>query len=156
VLWAFRSLRVARASAIKARTKAIDALKGLLVTAPAELRAQLRGLPTVRLVQTTAALEPGPVTTLLAAAMLRLPTLARRYQALVGRAGGAGFRAGAADQNGRAQAAGAVWGRVGLGRGAAGGRRRQPRSAALQRGVLDAVRVLADRGRPRARPAGIG
>jgi transposase len=77
-----RSLRVARASAIKARTQAINALKALLVTAPAELREQLRGLSTVRLVQTTAGLEPGAVTTPLAAAMLGLQTLGRRYQAL--------------------------------------------------------------------------
>jgi transposase len=77
-----RSLRVARATAMKARTQAINALKGLLVTAPAELREQLRGLSAVRLVQTAAALELGPVTTLVAAARLSLRTLARRYQAL--------------------------------------------------------------------------
>jgi transposase len=77
-----RSLRVARATAIKARTQAINALKALLVTAPADLREQLRGLSAVRLVQTTAALAPGPVTTPLAAARLGLRTLARRYQAL--------------------------------------------------------------------------
>jgi transposase len=77
-----RSLRVARTTAIKARTQAINALKALLVTAPAELREQLRGLSTVRLVQTTAALEPGPVITPLAAATLGLRALARRYQAL--------------------------------------------------------------------------
>jgi transposase len=77
-----RSLRVARASALKGRTQAINALKALLVTAPAELREQLRGLSTVRLVQTTAGLEPGAVTTPLAAAMLGLRTLGRRYQAL--------------------------------------------------------------------------
>jgi transposase len=77
-----RSLRVARASASKARTQAINALKGLLVTAPAELREQLRGLSTVQLVHTAAALQPGKVTTPLAAATLGLRTLARRYQAL--------------------------------------------------------------------------
>jgi transposase len=77
-----RSLRVARATAMKARTQAIDALKALVVTAPEELREQLRGLPAVRLVQTAAALEPGPVTTPLAAARLGLRTLARRYQVL--------------------------------------------------------------------------
>jgi transposase len=77
-----RSLRVARATAMKARTQAINALKGLLVTAPAELREQLRDLPAVRLVRTAATLEPGPVTTPLAAARLGLRTLARRYQAL--------------------------------------------------------------------------
>ena len=58
-----RSLRVARATAMKARTQAINALKGLLVTAPAELREQLRDLPAVQLVRTTATLELGPVTT---------------------------------------------------------------------------------------------
>jgi transposase len=77
-----RSLRVARATAMKARTQAINALKGLVVTAPAELREQLRGLSAVRLVQTAAALEPGLVTTPLAAAMLALQALGRRYQAL--------------------------------------------------------------------------
>jgi transposase len=77
-----RSLRVARATAMKARTQAINALKGLLVTAPAELREQLRDLPAVQLVQTAATLELGPVTTPAAAARLGLQTLARRYQAL--------------------------------------------------------------------------
>jgi transposase len=77
-----RSLRVARATAMKARTQAINALKGLLVTAPAELREQLRGLSAMRLVQTAAALELGPVTTPVAAATLGLRSLGRRYQAL--------------------------------------------------------------------------
>jgi transposase len=77
-----RSLRVARATAMKARTQAINALKALVVTAPEELREQLRALSAVRLVQAAAALEPGPVTTPVAAATLGLRTLARRYQAL--------------------------------------------------------------------------
>ena len=47
-----RSLRVARATAMKARTQAINALKALVITAPAELREQLRNQSTVRLVQT--------------------------------------------------------------------------------------------------------
>jgi transposase len=77
-----RLLRVARASAMKARTQAINALKALVVTAPDELREQLRALSAVRLVQTAARLEPGPVTTPVAAARLGLRTLARRYQVL--------------------------------------------------------------------------
>jgi transposase len=77
-----RSLRVARATAMKARTQAINALKGLLVTAPAELREQLRGLSAMRLVQTAAALELGQVTSPVAAATLGLRSLGRRYQAL--------------------------------------------------------------------------
>jgi transposase len=77
-----RVLRVARATAMKARTQAVNALKAPVVTAPAGLREPLRSMSTVRLVQTTAALEPGPVTTPVAAATLGLGTLARRYQAL--------------------------------------------------------------------------
>jgi transposase len=77
-----RSLRVARQTAIRARTQAINALKALVVTAPDELREQLRALSAVRLVQTAAELEPGPVTTPAAAARLGLRSLARRYQAL--------------------------------------------------------------------------
>ncbi|HZD73779.1 MAG TPA: IS110 family transposase [Actinomycetota bacterium] len=77
-----RSLRVARATAMRARTQAINALKALLVTAPAELREQLRGLPAAALVRTAAALQPGPIASPMAAAMLALRTLAARHQAL--------------------------------------------------------------------------
>jgi transposase len=76
-----RCLRVARATAMRARTQAINALKALLVTAPAELREQLRGLPATTLVRTAAQLDPGPITSPLAAAMLALRTLAGRHQA---------------------------------------------------------------------------
>jgi transposase len=38
-----RALRVARTSAVKARSQAANALRALLVTAPAELREQLAG-----------------------------------------------------------------------------------------------------------------
>jgi transposase len=77
-----RSLRVARASAMKARTQAINALKALVVTAPEELREQLRGLSTVSLVRAAAALGPGAITTPMAAAKLALRALACRYQTL--------------------------------------------------------------------------
>jgi transposase len=99
-----RSLRVARATASKARTQAINALKALVVTAPAELREQLRSLSTVRLIQTTAGLELGPVTTPVAAATLGLRTLARRYQALSAEL----TVAGPAHRHGGASAGGAV------------------------------------------------
>jgi transposase len=77
-----RCLRVARSTAIKARTQAGNAIKALLVTAPAELREQLRGLSTAKLVPTAAAFPPGKPTTPAAAAMLALRTLAVRHQAL--------------------------------------------------------------------------
>jgi transposase len=77
-----RSLRVARQTAMRARTQTINALKALLVTAPAELREQLRGLSTPRLVRAASALEAGPISSPRAAAMLALRILAGRYQTL--------------------------------------------------------------------------
>jgi transposase len=77
-----RALRTARQTAVKARTQAINALKGLLVTAPAELRDQLTGLPTRQLIPAAVALTPGKLTTPTAASMLALRSLAERYQHL--------------------------------------------------------------------------
>ena len=77
-----RALRVARQTAVKARTQAINAIKGLLVTAPDELREQLEGLTTTKLIRQAAALDPGTLTTPTAAATLALAGLARRYQHL--------------------------------------------------------------------------
>lgn len=76
-----RVLRVARGTAIKARTQAINALRSLLVTAP-ELRDQLRALSTTRLVGKAAQLRPGEQVSPLAASKLALKHLARRCQAL--------------------------------------------------------------------------
>ena len=77
-----RCLRVARATAIKARTQATNALRALLVTAPAELREQLRGLSAAQLASTAAHLRPGPIVTTTAATKLALRLLGQRYQAL--------------------------------------------------------------------------
>jgi transposase len=54
-----RSLRVTRATAVKARTQASNALKALIVTAPEGLREQLRGHSAAMLVRAAAALQPG-------------------------------------------------------------------------------------------------
>jgi transposase len=77
-----RVLRVARGSAIKARTQAINALRSLLVTAPPELRDQLRALSTTRLVGKAAQLRPGTLASPLAVSKLALRHLARRCQTL--------------------------------------------------------------------------
>ena len=52
---ALRTLKVVQRSATKARTQAVNQLRMLLVTAPDELRAQLRHLPTKTLLATCAA-----------------------------------------------------------------------------------------------------
>jgi transposase len=77
-----RTLRVARQTAVKARTQAVNALKGLLATAPAELREQLEGLTTTKLIRAAADLDPDTLTTPTAATMLALCGLARRCQHL--------------------------------------------------------------------------
>ena len=77
-----RALRMARSSAVKARTQAINGLKALVVTAPAELREQLRDLSTTELVRTCSRLRPGDVATPLAATKLALRSLARRLKDL--------------------------------------------------------------------------
>lgn len=77
-----RVLRVARSTAKKARTQAMNALKSLLVTAPVALREQLRGLSNSQLVGTASRLRSGHETTTTAANKTALRALACRYQAL--------------------------------------------------------------------------
>ena len=54
-----RTLHVARRSALKAHTVCQPQLRALLVTAPEELRAELRGLSTAKLVAAAARFRPG-------------------------------------------------------------------------------------------------
>jgi transposase len=85
---AIRTLRVARRSAIKARTQAINQLKAVVLTGPADLRQGLAGLSGRELLKTCRALRtgtcplgdlPDPV---LAATRTTLRRLARRIAAL--------------------------------------------------------------------------
>ncbi|MFI7455787.1 IS110 family transposase [Nonomuraea sp. NPDC049714] len=81
---ALRCLRIARRSAIDQRADTQRQIKTLIVTAPDELRSQLRGLPTGKLIATCAALRPDrahagdPAT----ATTIALACLARRHQQL--------------------------------------------------------------------------
>ncbi len=78
-----RVLRVARSTAMKARTASANALKALVVTAPAALREELRALSVVRLVRTTARFRvAGDVADPTAANKVALRALARRYEGL--------------------------------------------------------------------------
>lgn len=80
---AIRALRVARSSAIKARSQTTNQLKALLITGPADLRQQLRGLTTTALITTCARLRPtGNVTDPEHATKTALRRLARRHQFL--------------------------------------------------------------------------
>ena len=58
-----RMLKTTKDSAIKARTQAINQIKALIVTAPAELRESLPDLKNDKLVDLCAGFRPGPMTT---------------------------------------------------------------------------------------------
>jgi transposase len=77
-----RILRVARSSAVKQRTQSINNMRGLIVTAPAELREALRGLSVPRLVAACCLLRPGELATPTAAVKFALRGLARRLRDL--------------------------------------------------------------------------
>src|SRR5215212_4476717 len=64
-----RALHVARRSAVKARTQAANQLRALLVTAPEELKAELRDLSTAKLVAVAARFRPGSLSKDLRAAL---------------------------------------------------------------------------------------
>lgn len=79
-----RALRVARRSAVKARTQAANQLHGLLSTAPERLREELRGLPARQLAQRAARFRrgAGPCEDPASATKFALRSVARRYRAL--------------------------------------------------------------------------
>jgi transposase len=77
-----RVLLVTRRGADKARTAAIIQLRSVLVTAPADIREDLRGLGATALVERCAAFRPGTGSDPRWGARLALRTLARRILAL--------------------------------------------------------------------------
>ncbi len=77
-----RVLKIARDSALKSRTQAINQIKSMIVTAPAELRESLKGLKGIKLVGHCAGFRPRQITTPAAATKLSLRTLAQRYRYL--------------------------------------------------------------------------
>lgn len=80
---AIRVLRVARSSAVKARTQTTNQLNALLLTGPADLREKLRHLTTRGLIDTCARLRPtGPLADPEQATKVALRRLGHRYQHL--------------------------------------------------------------------------
>ena len=81
---ALRNLRVARRSAVDQRADAQRQIKALIVTAPDDLRAQLRGLAVKQLIVICANLRPDrtDAATPGTAAKIALRSLARRHQQL--------------------------------------------------------------------------
>jgi len=77
-----RVLKVAKDSAIRAKTQAGNQMLALVVTAPSNLRQALAGLSITRLAKRCAGLRPGNVTTATAATKLALRSIAHRHNQL--------------------------------------------------------------------------
>ncbi|MGW1810888.1 IS110 family transposase [Streptomyces sp. NPDC002078] len=77
-----RLFKLAKASAIKSRTQAINQLKSVLVATDPALRESLSGLSIARLVRACTQLDPGTISTASDAARHTLRLLARRVQTL--------------------------------------------------------------------------
>lgn len=77
-----RVVKVARDTAVKARTQAMITLKSVLVTSPDELRAELKGLSDFRLITACAELPDGPPSDPASASRYVLGALAARWLAL--------------------------------------------------------------------------
>lgn len=77
-----RHIKVAKDAAVKARTTAMQTLKAILITAPAELRETLQPLSNTALLRRCAALRPGELTSVTAAAKHSLRAIAQRWQSL--------------------------------------------------------------------------
>jgi transposase len=77
-----RALRVARRSALKARTQASNQIRDLIVTAPEELRCKLRALNGGDRISACARLRPGASMDPTAATKTAISSLARRHQDL--------------------------------------------------------------------------
>jgi transposase len=75
---AIRVLRLARSSAKRDRTRALNQMRALVTTAPDELRSQLRGLSISRLVRAAAGFRPAGRTDVTNANRVALKSLARR------------------------------------------------------------------------------
>ena len=77
-----RMLKLAKGSATKARTQAMNQIKSVLVNAPCELRESMHGLTGKRLLEQCSSLRVTKQTTPTHTAKYTLRTLARRHQAL--------------------------------------------------------------------------
>jgi transposase len=78
-----RHLKVARDSAVKAKSQAMITLKTLIVNAPADLRDMLDGIRgRITLVRHVAALRPGEITSPIASAKMAMRAIAQRWLAL--------------------------------------------------------------------------
>ncbi len=74
-----RHIKIAKDAAVKARTVAMQSLKAVFITAPAELRQALEPLPNMALIRRCAALRPGELRSVSDAVKHTLRAIAQRW-----------------------------------------------------------------------------
>ena len=74
-----RHIKIAKDAAVKARTAAMQSLKAVLISAPAELRQALEPLPNMALLRRCAGLRPGELTSVSDAVKHTLRAIAQRW-----------------------------------------------------------------------------
>jgi len=79
---AIRALLTARRSAVKARTAAMNQIRGMLITAPVEVREKYRSLSEQKLIDALAACRPATQTGVVLAVLTGFKMLAQRHQFL--------------------------------------------------------------------------
>jgi transposase len=83
IVESIRCLRVAHRSVVKAKTQSINQIRAMLINGPAELREQMRPLPTGKLIGALSRVRPGSdLSSPSAATKMALRSLARRHLAL--------------------------------------------------------------------------
>ena len=135
-----RMLKSAKNSAVKARTQAVNQMKALVVTAPAELREKLDGLGANALAARCRSFRPGHLDTPTAAAKYTLRSLACRYHQLTNEIQDLRAELQRLIQTTAPALVEALWRGTRHGRGSAGRRRQQPRSSQLGSRLRSAVR----------------
>ena len=150
---AIRALRVARSSAVKARSQATNQIKALIITGPAELREQLRHLPTHKIIASCARLRPGrQLGDPAQATKTALRRLARRHQHLSEEISRSRPRPRPTGRCGRARPARPSRCRTRGRRPTPHQRRRQPRPDHLRSRVRPPMRRRAGPGQQRPHP----
>ena len=144
-----RVLRVARVSARKGRTQALNQMRGLISTAPEPIRAELRGLNVFHLLERASTYRPGAKRDIVSLTKLSLRMLARRAITLEEEVSEIDAILKPLVRN----TARVLVGALGVGHrrrlGTVGHRRRQPRALARRSRLRPSLRCLTDRSQQR-------
>ena len=141
-----RQIKIARDTAVKARSAAIITLKTLIVNAPGELREVLEPLTDRKLIDRCATLESGELVAPSESVKHALPSLASRWLILSTEIGSHDEALDTITLAAAPTLAGEVWDRPGFAGRDDDRRRRQPPTRAVRSSVCEALRRMPDPG----------